>query len=220
MVKKIVAIYAECNIQFFPVDCNSVVSHFGFRIYSYGELRTRNKRLYELATAYSRDSFTFTNIIAYNEKQAARRIPFSLIHELGHYILEHKEESPENEDDADEFASHFLAPRILIHKYGYRTADQIHDAFGLSYAAANRALVSYRKWFREISYRIPRQPTEPELQLEGIFFPEAKMHIEQSEIEQAQISWKFQQARADAEVWRQMDCIDNWMMPSQLSWYG
>ncbi len=175
LMEKIVKIYIECNIQTFPIDHTSVIGHYGFKIYSYSELQQLNKRIYELAIAYSKDSFTFANIIAYNEQQSNSRVLFSLMHEFGHNILGHEEDTKENEDDADEFASHFLAPRILIHKYGYRDADRIHDTFGLSYAASNRALASYKEWFREISHSVPREPSQPELQLEQIFFPRGKI---------------------------------------------
>jgi len=170
----ILSAYVECNIQAFPVDCFSIITHYGFRIFSYAELKKQNPRLHELASSYSRDSFTFEGIVAYNEKHSACRISFSLMHELGHFILGHTDDSLVNEDEADEFASHFLAPRILIHRYNCRNADQIHDTFGLSYAASNRALTSYREWYRNVSYRTPRQPSEPELQLGRIFFPEKK----------------------------------------------
>ena len=103
----------------------------------------------------------------YEAKAHSRRIQFTIAHEFGHVFLK-----TDNEDKADEFASHFLAPRILIHKYKCHDAIQIHDTFGLSYQASNRALMSYKEWFRNISYSATRKPTEPELELEQIFFPE------------------------------------------------
>ena len=45
-------------------------------------------------------------------------------------------------------------------------AALIPGAFGLSYAASNRALLSYREWFRKISYSAARRPSDTELQLE------------------------------------------------------
>ena len=35
--------------------------------------------------------------------------------------------------------------------------------------------MSYKEWFRNISYSVTRKPTEPELQLERIFFPESNL---------------------------------------------
>lgn len=106
----------------------------------------------------------------YEAKAHPQRVQFTIAHELGHVFLK-----TDDEDDCDDFASHFLAPRIMIHKYGYRDAIQIHDKFGLSYQASNRALMSYKEWFRNISYSATGKPTEPEQQLEHIFFPESNL---------------------------------------------
>lgn len=170
-------IYIECQINTLPIDCFSILHHFGFKVFSYTQLKEENTELYILCSKYSNDAFMHKKkrIVVYNDKLNKYRIRFSVLHELGHYILDHKEDTKANEDEADEFASHFLAPRILIHKYNLQNADQIHDTFGLSYAASNRALISYREWYREISQRTPRQPTKPELQLEQIFFPKKEI---------------------------------------------
>ena len=97
------------------------------------------------------------------------------MHEVGHILLKHVGDTKENDDETNYFASHLLAPRILIHKYKCHDAIQIHDKFGLSYQASNRALMSYKEWFRNISYSTTRKPTEPEQQLEHIFFPEPNL---------------------------------------------
>lgn len=172
ILEKVVSIYVKCQITSFPLDCFSVLKTCGFRVYTYEELKKQNLRLYQMCIAYSSDSFRFENMIAYNEKNNYFRIRFSLMHELGHVVLEHEKDAPEHEEDADYFASNFLAPRILIHTGGYRTSDAIHDAFGLSYTASNRALLAYKEWFWIISHSRPRCPSPPEKQLELIFFPE------------------------------------------------
>lgn len=155
--------YKDYGINAFPIDGFRLIQQHGFKVKKYCEL-TPVKRA--ACWKLSEDACLIENTLYYNESAFHRRIVFTIAHELGHHFLE-----TSREDDADEFASHFLAPRILIHKYGYQTADQIHDTFGLSYAASNRALASYKKWFAEIAHSIPRRPSDPELQLEQIFFP-------------------------------------------------
>lgn len=155
--------YKTYGISTFPIDCFEIVRKHKFKVKKYSELsQTKKIACWRL----SEDACLLDGTLFYNDSAYPRRIPFSIAHELGHHYLK-----TDDEDDADEFASHFLAPRILIHKYGYRNADQIHDAFGLSYAASNRALTSYKKWLDEISHSVPREPSLPELQLEQIFFP-------------------------------------------------
>lgn len=158
--------YKTYGISTFPIDCFELIRKHRFKIKKYSELTPVKKAACQELSA---DACLIDNSLFYNEAAHPRRIIFTIAHELGHHFTK-----TESEDEADEFASHFLAPRILIHKYGLRNADQIHDAFGLSYAASNRALISYQKWFDEISHSVPREPSQPELQLERIFFPAKK----------------------------------------------
>lgn len=156
--------YTFFGIDSFPVDCFELVRKCGFRTVKYTDLSDK-KRI--ACRTLSEDACLLDGTLFYEAKAHSRRIQFTIAHEFGHVFLK-----TDNEDKADEFASHFLAPRILIHKYKCHDAIQMHDTFGLSYQASNRALMSYKEWFRNISYSATRKPTEPELELEQIFFPE------------------------------------------------
>lgn len=169
LLTKVLEVYRTCNITSTPIDCFRLLQNYGFRIFTYDALKISNPELYYLCLQYSNEAFIHRRlkVAVYNDKNNAARIRFSLMHELGHIVLE-----TNSEDDADNFASCVLAPRILIHTGGYRTSDAIHDAFGLSYTASNRALLAYKEWFWIISHSRPRCPSPPEKQLELIFFPE------------------------------------------------
>lgn len=160
----ILSLYRDCNVTTFPIDVRSILKHYGFRIYSYSTLREQNEEIFELCRSYTNDSFRWKDIIGYNEKAHDRRIFFSLMHELGHVVLKTKSEML-----CDAFASHILAPRILVHKFGCRNAEQIHDQFGLSYSASNVVLSDYKAWFDHISHTT-RKPLPIEQELEAIFF--------------------------------------------------
>ena len=169
LMEYVLTVYKDCKICSYPIDCYSVLRNYGFRLYSYADLKEQNPQIYKLAMSYTSDSFIIGDIVAFNNQKNQNRISFSLMHELGHYVLGHKHEDPQAEKDADRFASHFLAPRIMIHKFRCLNADQIHESFGLSYAASNRALMSYKKWFNKIC-QTTRRPLESEKQLESMFF--------------------------------------------------
>lgn len=149
---KTLDVFVECGIREFPIDCFKILEHYGFRLFTYAEMHSANQRLYEMCRKYSDDAFRYQNIICYNENVLDGRIRFSLMHELGHFVLNHYETSQENEDEADYFASCVLAPRVAISKTLCRTADAIHDTFGLSYTAANRALADFKKWHGRKKY--------------------------------------------------------------------
>lgn len=159
--------YMFFGIDSFPIDCFDLVRKCGFRIVKYADLSNKKKIA---CRTLSNDACFLDGTLFYEAQAHPQRIQFTIAHEFGHIFLK-----TDNEDACDDFASHFLAPRILIHKYGYQDAEQLHDAFGLSYKASNRALMSYKEWFRNISYSATRKPTEPEQQLEHIFFPEPNL---------------------------------------------
>ena len=134
-----------------------------------------SQELYNLCKMCSNDAFLFKDkkLIAYNDEMPYYRIRFSLMHELGHILLKHRVSSKKNEDEADYFASCILAPRIMIHhlkqtnKYSQVTADDIHEYFGISISAANRALMDYHNWFENIAHTT-RKPTDTELAIKDL----------------------------------------------------
>ena len=147
--QKIFDVYKDCDIHSFPIDCFSILAHYGFRIVTYQEIQKQKPDLYTAVSNYSEDAFRFRMTIYYNSIKNTGRSRFSLMHELGHYILGHTEETDQNEDEADYFASCMLAPRVAIKKMNCSTAEDLHTTFGLSYAAANRTIVNYNEWCKK-----------------------------------------------------------------------
>lgn len=143
----VLEVYRTCRIRSFPIDCASILKAYGFTLYTYQDLRSTNSELYAAARQYSDDAFKFRMSIFYNADSVDGRVRFSLMHEFGHHLLGHNEHSVEEEEEADCFASHVLAPRILIHHLlEKKDADSIHEYFRLSYAASNSALLDYKRW--------------------------------------------------------------------------
>lgn len=168
----ILCIYKKYNISAFPVDCFELAEKCGYKIIKYSDL-TETKRA--ACISLSKDACIVKKILHYEDRNISERIRFSIAHELGHVFL-----NSELEEDADIFASHFLAPRIMIHKYRCETADQIHDIFGLSYDASNRALMDYRKWYENIA-QTTHKPSEPERQLELLMNKRSNQDIDLEE---------------------------------------
>lgn len=132
----------------FPIDCFQLLAHYGYKIYTYSELKKKNITLYDMCLSYSDDAFRIGNlmIIAYNEEKPKTRIRFSLMHELGHHILEHKNDSPENENEANYFSSNILAPRIAMYYTKRKKIKEIADIFEISEWAAYYAAQDFSEW--------------------------------------------------------------------------
>lgn len=152
IIKATIKVFKECHVKSFPIDCMNMLEHYGYRVFTYDNLFLKNKELFDLCTACSEDAFRDgTNmIIAYNSHNSKGRIRFSLMHELGHHIFEHAGDSEQNEQEANAFASHILAPRMAIHYSKCKNPEDVLQIFQMSHDAASIAFDDYRRWHRRV----------------------------------------------------------------------
>lgn len=137
---EILDVYRMCNVRSFPIDCEVIVRGCGFDLVSYKDL-AKDHEEYKRLCLYSNDAFTSfeDRMICYNNRIRHTRIRFSLMHEIGHCVLQTDEEDP-----ADTFAANILAPPAIILAKKLQNADEISRFFGLSVSAANNAVRSIR----------------------------------------------------------------------------
>ena len=85
-------------------------------------------------------------LVLYNGQAPARRRAFTLAHEVGHICLNHRDDNPQNEREANIFAANLLAPRILLWEMGRQNGNtapgtsQICNIFLISQRAAELQL--------------------------------------------------------------------------------
>lgn len=141
--QKVWEVCTECGIKDFPFDCIVVLKHYGFKVFTYEQAKYRCPELYTLCRDLSDDAFSdkILKAVFYNDKLCIQRIRFSLMHELGHFLLGHENESRENESEADAFAANLLAPEALIKYQNFHSAPSISSYFGISIAAANHIIM-------------------------------------------------------------------------------
>ena len=152
IVTATIEVFRKCDVHSFPIDCGDLLKHYGYRLFSYKELRDRSPELYSLSLGYSEDAFRTgaSKIVAYNPDRPHGRIRFSLMHELGHHVLGHNGASDQNEKEANAFASHILAPRMAIHYSRCKNANDVARLFDMSFEAADNAFIDYRRWHRNV----------------------------------------------------------------------
>lgn len=148
----ILKVYEECDVIDFPIKCEKILSHYGYRLYTYNEIYRKNPELYNMCVSYSDDAFLDRNTktVAYNNNKPKGRIRFSLMHELGHCMLNHESDTPHNEQEANCFASNILAPRIAIYYAKCKNAADVKNVFGLSLAASEYAFMDYCSWHKNV----------------------------------------------------------------------
>ena len=113
-----------CDVNI-PIDPFYIADKMGIEVISYTALSNGNNRTYNLLLKKSKYAFTATNekhtIIYYNERQDEATIRNSIMHEIGHIDLGHKEETEVTEAEAKYFAKYICAPTCIAkicHNYG------------------------------------------------------------------------------------------------------
>ncbi len=84
--------------------------------------------------------------IYYNDQKEYGRINNTIMHEIGHIVLNHSEDSELAEKEVKFFAKYALAPPVLIHKLGLKNAFEVYANFDVSIEAAVYAYDYYQKW--------------------------------------------------------------------------
>ena len=88
--------------------------------------------------------------IWYNDKMGYDRCNMTILHEIGHAVLGHSDDTDSEvaESEAAFFAKYAAAPPPLIHKIQPSSAKEIADVFCISYEAACYAWDYYCKWLK------------------------------------------------------------------------
>ena len=143
IINTVSAIYRNLDITEFPIDCKAIIISLGYKLIPYSALSYSKQRA---CIRISSDAFTAGSNIYYNDTEPPRRIRFTLMHELGHAVLGHKSGSPEEEHEADTFASWMLCPRVDLCLCEHLTTSELSNRYDISLTAAGHVLREYPIW--------------------------------------------------------------------------
>lgn len=144
-------VYETCDTREVPIDCQSILNHYGLKAINIDTWKKTQPELYGLCLDFSEDSFLYRTkkLIIYKDLDH-NRTRFSLMHELGHYLMNHHHSSFGEEHEANHFASYILAPRPLIRYMGIPTPHNLSLRFGISRQAAEIAGREYYVWWNNL----------------------------------------------------------------------
>jgi hypothetical protein len=132
------AVFEKCNIRELPFDCINVLRTLGYKCNKYSLLSDSK---YDACMSLSEDACTLGNEIFYNDKKSKRRIRFSLMHELGHVVLDTADEV-----EANNFASNILAPSMAVYYSKLTNIREISNIFNISLECAKIAFETCERW--------------------------------------------------------------------------
>ena len=153
-IKSLVAdLYRKYSVTSIPIDAFNLAREMDVVVSPYSS----NPNLFKLALkgdapengfkADISDGSHCTTTIFYNDTMSRQRIRFTILHEIGHIVLGHRQSSELAEAEANFFAKYAIAPPILVHYI--RPADyvDISEAFDISLECAFYSMNYYAKWF-------------------------------------------------------------------------
>lgn len=135
----------------FPLDVFNIKLNLNMKIISFDELAQISSTSYEQIKELSQnaDAFKYEQngilLIVYDNKiQSLGRKRWSIAHEYGHVVLNHRCQSDQNEIEANFFAANLLLPQCILKelliKRGDITKDYLKGKFGISEEAATKYL--------------------------------------------------------------------------------
>lgn len=148
-IKKIVVeMFVKYGVSCVPINGFEIALKMGVNILPYSAFSPQ-KRI--LMLMKSEDGFSVERIdgqwyIYYNDEKAYRRINNTIMHEIGHIVLDHTEDSELAEKEVNFFAKYALVPPVLVHKLEISSSYQIARLFDVSFEAARYAFDYYQKW--------------------------------------------------------------------------
>ncbi|MCD8307433.1 MAG: XRE family transcriptional regulator [Clostridia bacterium] len=86
--------------------------------------------------------------IYFNDKVLRTRINYTIMHEIGHIVLDHTVDDPLAEKEADFFAKYTLCPPAILYRKNCRTPEDIMALCDVSKEAATYALDYCKKWVK------------------------------------------------------------------------
>ena len=143
--------FEEHGVSCVPINGFEIAQKMGVKVIPYSAFVPRKRCL---LIRESEDGFSIerTNgqwYLYYNDEKDYGRVNHTIMHEIGHIVLDHSEDSELAEKEVKFFAKYALAPPALIHKLKLNDAESIAQIFEISYEAAGYAYDEYyRKWLR------------------------------------------------------------------------
>lgn len=128
----------EENELYYPLDVWQLISNYGLKAVSYTKISEKNNCSFEDFTDISefgfllREKNTSRAIIYYNDKQNDGTIRFTFVHELGHFLMDHFEDTKTNENLANCFARNLIAPVSICNTLSLTTSSKITEYFNIS----------------------------------------------------------------------------------------
>ena len=155
--EEVTDLFVRYDVKCIPINGFELATKMGIILTAYSSLSLKKRKV---AYKVSPDGFYLEpgdgqELIFYNDRVEYERLNMTILHEIGHAVLGHSEDTdPETaEAEAAFFAKYAIAPPPLVHKIHPERPEEIAAVFCISYEAALYALDYYHKWLYQYQQR-------------------------------------------------------------------
>lgn len=144
----IVDLYAELNIREFPIDPFYIAKQKGYEVIPYSKIAEEARYILRKTERSGTSGRTKKGVfrIFYDDSDCEYRQRFTIMHEIGHIELGHKEDSTYAEKCANYYATYSLAPSPMIVRLGCEDFIDISIRFNVSDESAMYAFDRFTRW--------------------------------------------------------------------------
>ena len=147
---EVIALFVRLQIKCIPISGFEIASKLGITLVPYSTLQGK-----KLSGALKEDDGFYLEsdgkeYIFYNDIDTLyERQNMTILHEVGHCVLDHTGNNPlEEEAEAKFFAKYAIAPPVLVHKIAAKSWVDIYNSFDISLEAAMHSWDYYMTWYR------------------------------------------------------------------------
>jgi hypothetical protein len=144
-----VQLFIELGIHSVPIDPFYIARQKGYVLVPFSSLTPAallELKLKKIDGASCRRKCDGRYYIFYDDSASYVRQRFTIMHEIGHILLNHKEDSELAERLANHFAGYALAPTPLIGLYGCEDYIETAELFGVSEESAAYRISAFNHW--------------------------------------------------------------------------
>jgi hypothetical protein len=143
--KDVVKTYKKYNINEIPINPFILAERMGIKLIKYSNMNAEDLFLIGEKIPDGFISPDRTKIF-YNDKIISNKIRYTILHEIGHKVREHKEYSQLAETEADWFAAYGIAPPPLINLFNISEYTDIVSIFKTTIDCALYSMGRYVSW--------------------------------------------------------------------------
>ena len=158
--EKVVELFIKLNITKFPIKPTRIAKALNIKTKPYKKLDDKIKNYLLSKEIYGvglYDNKKGCYCIYYDGGPTNARSRFTLMHEIGHYVLGHKEESDLAEKMADYFAGYALAPMPIMSLCNCFCIQTVIKTFNISKACAEVCYSRRLNWDKYSKYLKPHE---------------------------------------------------------------